>query len=77
VERERVREAAGERVFAISFSQLVPAFVVLFVGTVLSLVVFIVEFIVNCQFKSKEELKTFVLCDSENFVLVTSLTLQI
>jgi len=77
VESERVREAAGEMIFAFSFSQIVPAFVVRFVGTVLSLVGFIVEFIVNCQCKCKEELKTFVLCDSENVVLVSSLTLQI
>jgi len=54
-----------------------PAFVVLFLGTVLSLVGFIVEFIVNCQCKYKEEIKAFVLCDSENVVLVSSLTLQI
>ena len=77
MESERVREAAGDRFFAFPFSQLVPEFVVLFVGTVLSLVGFIVEFIVNCQCKSKEEMKAFVLCDSENVVLVSSLTLQI
>jgi len=63
--------------FAFSFSQLMPEYVLLFVGTVLSLVGFIFEFIVNCQCKSKEKMKAFVLCDSENIVLVSSITLQI
>jgi hypothetical protein len=44
----RFTEAAGEEFFAFSLSHLMPAFVVLFVGTVLSLAVFVGELIVNC-----------------------------
>jgi hypothetical protein len=51
---ERFREAAGDMFFAFSVSHLMPAFVVLLVGTVLSSVVFIVEVIVNCLCKRRE-----------------------
>jgi hypothetical protein len=44
----RFAEAAGDMFFAFSVSHLMPAFVVLLVGTVLSSVVFIAELIVNC-----------------------------
>jgi len=47
----RLGEAAGNIFFAFSVSHLVPAFVVLLVGTVLSSVVFIAELIVNCPWK--------------------------
>ena len=48
---ERLREADGDVFFAFSVSHLTPAFVVLLVGTVLSSVVFIGEFIGNCLCK--------------------------
>jgi hypothetical protein len=51
--RGRFREAAGDRFFAFSISHLMPAFGVLFVGTVLSSVVFIGELIVNCLCKRR------------------------
>jgi hypothetical protein len=54
---ERFREAAGDIFFAFSVSHLMPAFVVLLVGTVLSSVVFIVELIVNCLYKRREKEK--------------------
>ena len=76
-ERERVREAADVMYFAFPGSHLVPAFMVLLVGTVLNLVVFIVVFIVNGQYKCKEEIKAFEHWDSENFVFVLSLISQI
>jgi hypothetical protein len=44
----RIGEAAGDVFFAFSVSHLMPAFVVLLVGNVLSSVVFIGELIVNC-----------------------------
>jgi hypothetical protein len=44
----RYRVSDGDIFFTFSFSHLMPAFVVLLVGTVLSSVVFIVELIVNC-----------------------------
>ena len=44
----RFRDAAGDMFFAFSVSHLMPAFVVLLVGTVLSAVVFIGELIWNC-----------------------------
>jgi len=50
---ERLREADGDVFFAFSVSHLTPAFVVLLVGTVLSSVVFIGEFIVNCLCKRR------------------------
>ena len=43
----RFSEAAGDTFFAFSVSHLMPAFVALLVGTVLSSVVFIAELIVN------------------------------
>ena len=47
----RSREAGGDVFFAFSVSHLMPVFVVLLVGTVLSSVVFIGEFIGNCLCK--------------------------
>ena len=47
------REAGGDVFFAFSVSHLMPAFVVLIVGTVLSSVVFIGELIVNCLCKRR------------------------
>jgi hypothetical protein len=44
----RYMETAGDMFFAFSVSHLMPAFVILFVGYVLSSVVFIFEVIVNC-----------------------------
>jgi hypothetical protein len=49
----RLREAGGDVLFAFSVSHLLPAFVVLLVGTVLSSVVFIGELIVNCLRKRR------------------------
>jgi hypothetical protein len=51
----RFTEAAGEMNFAFSVSHLMPAFVVLLVGTVLSSVVFIIEVIVNCLCKCRRK----------------------
>jgi hypothetical protein len=51
----RFTEADGDGFFPFSLSHLMPAFVVLLVGTVLSLVVFIGELIVNCLWKRKEK----------------------
>jgi hypothetical protein len=51
----RLGEAAGEMFFAFSVSHLMPAFVVLLVGTVLSSVVFIAELIVNCLGKGRRK----------------------
>ena len=55
------REAGGEDFFAFSISHLMPAFVVLLVGTVLSSVVFVGELIVNClcrrRIKKKSQVK--------------------
>jgi hypothetical protein len=50
---KRFTEAAGDMVFAFSVSHLMPAFVVLIVGTVLSSAVFIVEVIVSCVYKRR------------------------
>jgi hypothetical protein len=50
---ERFTEAAGDMFFAFSISYLMPAFVVLLVGTVLSSAVFFVEVIVNCLCKHR------------------------
>jgi len=52
---DRLREADGDTYFAFSVSHILPAFVVLLVGSVLSSVVFIVEFIVNCPVRRKEK----------------------
>jgi hypothetical protein len=49
----RLREAAADMFLAFSVSHLMPAFVVLLVGTVISLVVFIAELIVNCLWKRR------------------------
>ena len=46
--RGRLVEAAGNEFFAFSIYHLMPAFVLLIVGTVFSSVVFIAELIVNC-----------------------------
>ena len=51
----RFGEAAGDVFFAFSFSHLMPAFVVLLVGTVWSSVVFIAELIVDCLCKRKKK----------------------
>jgi hypothetical protein len=50
---ERLREVGGDVFFAFSVSHLLPAFVVLLVGTALSSVVFIAELIVNCLCKRR------------------------
>jgi hypothetical protein len=49
----RFTEAADGMFFAFSLSHLLPAFVVLLVGTVLSFVVFIAELFVSCLFKRR------------------------
>ena len=49
----RFTEAAGDEYFAFSLSHLMPAFVVLLVGTLFSSVVFVGELIVNCLCKRK------------------------
>jgi len=46
-------ETAGDEFFAFSISHLIPTFVVLIVGSVLSSVVFIGELIVNCLYKRR------------------------
>jgi len=61
--------------FAFSDSNLVPAFMVLLVGTVFSSVVFIVEFNVKGLCKCKEQIKAFEHWDSEKVVLVLWLIL--
>ena len=53
--RGRFTESPRDIFFAFSISHLMPAFVVLLVGTVLSLVVFIVELIVNCLCKGRRK----------------------
>jgi len=52
---DRLRDADGDTYFAFSVSNLLPAFVVLLVGSVFSLVVFIVEFIVKCLVRRKKK----------------------
>jgi len=47
----RFREATGDIVFAFSVSHLMPSFLVLLVGSVLSLVLFMAELILNCLCK--------------------------
>ena len=49
----RFTEAAGDMFFVFSLSHLMPAFVVVLVGTVLSSAVFIGELIVNCLCRRK------------------------
>jgi hypothetical protein len=51
----RFTEADGNEFFPFSLSHLMPAFVVLLVGTVLSSAVFVGELIVNCLWKRKEK----------------------
>jgi len=51
----RFTKAAGDMFFAFSVSDLMPAFVVLIVGTVLSSVVFIAELILNCLCKRRKK----------------------
>ena len=51
----RFIDADGDIFFPFSVSHLMPAFVVLFVGTVLSSVVFIAELILNCVCKHKKK----------------------
>jgi len=55
----RLREVGGDVFFAFSFSHLMPAFVVLLVGNVLSSVVFIGELILNspCRRRIKKKLR--------------------
>jgi len=55
--RGRFREAHGGMFFAFSFSHLLPAFVVLLVGTVFSSVVFIGELVVNCLNKRRTKIE--------------------
>ena len=52
----RFREAAGDMFFAFSISHLMPAFLVLLVGTVFSSVVFIGEIILNGLYKCRTKL---------------------
>ena len=52
---DRYRQAAGDMFSAFSVSHLKPAFVVLFVGTVLSSVVFIVEVILKSLCKGRKK----------------------
>jgi hypothetical protein len=52
---ERLREAAGDEYFPFSVSHLMPAFVVLLVGTVLSSVVLIGELTGNCLCKRRDK----------------------
>ena len=49
----KLRDAYAYKYFAFTFSHLLPAFMVLLLGTVFSLVVFIVEFIVKCLVRRK------------------------
>jgi hypothetical protein len=70
----RFREGDGDIFFCFSVSHLMPAFVVLLVGTVLSSVVFFAEVIVNCVFKRRR--KVFAHLEFENVVLFSSLTLE-
>ena len=53
--RGRFTESPRDIFFAFSISHLMPAFVVLLVGTVFSLVVFIAELIVNCLCKGRRK----------------------
>jgi hypothetical protein len=70
----RFGEAAGDMFFAFSLSHLMPSFVVLIVGTVLSSLLFIAELILNCLCKRKKNL--FARWESENVVIVLWVTLQ-
>jgi len=52
----RFTEAAGDMFFPFSVSHIMPAFVVLLVGTVLSSVVFIAELTVSCLCKGQKKI---------------------
>jgi hypothetical protein len=54
----KLSEAAGDMFFPFSVSHLLPAFVVLLVGTVFSSVVFIGELIMNCLCKRREKFRS-------------------
>jgi len=54
-----IREGLGDMFFAFSVSHLMPAFVVLLLGTVLSSAVFIGELIVNCLYKRRGKISVF------------------
>jgi len=56
----RFREATGDMFFAFSISHLMPAFMVLLVGTVFSSVVFIGELIVKCLNKRRTKIEFFL-----------------
>ena len=56
----KYEEVFGGMFFAFSFSHLMPAFVVLFVGTVLSLLVFIGELTVNCLCKRRGKVEYII-----------------
>jgi len=51
----RFREAAGDMFFVFSLFHLMPAFVALIVGTILSSVMFIAELILNCLCKRRKK----------------------
>ena len=53
--RGRFTQAVNDMFFAFSVSHLIPAFVALIVGTLLSSVLFIDELILNCLCKSREK----------------------
>jgi hypothetical protein len=61
----RFREDADENILTFSVSHLMPAFVALLVGTVLSSVVFIGELIVNCLCKRTEKKRIRALGECE------------
>jgi hypothetical protein len=69
---ERFTEAAGDMFFAFSISHLMPAFVVLLVGTVLSSVVFFVEVIVKSLCKHRNVIAELIvksLCKCRNVIV--------
>jgi hypothetical protein len=51
----RFVEAAGDMFFAFSISHLMPPFVVLILGTLLSSLLFIADLILNCRCKRKKK----------------------
>jgi len=53
----RYVKAAGDEFFAFSISHLIPAFMILMVGSVFSSVVFIAELIVNCLYKRRTKIE--------------------
>ena len=64
----RLREAAGDIFVAFSVFHLMPAFVVLLVGTILSLVVFIAEVIVKCLSERVEKQRVRALGKCEDCI---------